>query len=93
VDIYDLSQAVEDGATVRVYYEARLVKVELPKKARAILDEGIRRRHRVVTIVRQNATVDWDKKEQVRAALRRHICRLLRSTSTRPTSGKQQFCS
>ena len=38
IDVYDLSQAVEDGATVRVYYEARLAKVELPEEARAILD-------------------------------------------------------
>jgi hypothetical protein len=28
-------------------------------------------------LVRANATVDWDKKEQVRASLRRHIRRLL----------------
>jgi type I restriction enzyme, R subunit len=27
--------------------------------------------------VRRNTTVDWDKKEQVRASLRRHIRRLL----------------
>jgi type I restriction enzyme, R subunit len=40
IDIYDLSQAVEDGATVRVYYEARLAKVELPEEARAVLDTG-----------------------------------------------------
>ena len=38
IDVYDLSQAVEDGATVRVYYEARLAKVELPEEARAVLD-------------------------------------------------------
>lgn len=38
VDVYDLTQAVEDGATVRVYYEARLAKVELPEEARAALD-------------------------------------------------------
>ena len=38
IDVYDLTQAVEDGATVRVYYEARLAKVELPEEARAILD-------------------------------------------------------
>jgi type I restriction enzyme R subunit len=31
----------------------------------------------LVTAVRQNATVDWDKKEQVRASMRRHIRRLL----------------
>ena len=33
--------------------------------------------HELVAIVRRNATVDWDKKEQVRASLRRHIRRLL----------------
>ena len=31
----------------------------------------------LVNVVRANATVDWDKKEQVRASLRRHIRRLL----------------
>lgn len=29
--IYDLTQAVEDGATVPVYYESRLIKLNLPK--------------------------------------------------------------
>jgi type I restriction enzyme R subunit len=38
IDIYDLSQAVEDGATVKVYYEVRLVKVELPEELRAQID-------------------------------------------------------
>ena len=38
IDVYDLSQAVEDGATVRVYYEARLAKVDLPQEARTMLD-------------------------------------------------------
>jgi len=33
--------------------------------------------HELVAVVRRNATVDWDKKEQVRASLRRHIRRLL----------------
>ena len=31
----------------------------------------------LVTVVRENATVDWDKKEQVRALLRSRIRRLL----------------
>ena len=31
----------------------------------------------LVTVVRKNTTVDWDKKEQVRASLRRTIRRLL----------------
>jgi type I restriction enzyme, R subunit len=31
----------------------------------------------LVAVVRRNATIDWDKKEQVRASLRRHVRRLL----------------
>lgn len=30
IDIYDLTRAVEDGATVRVFYESRLIEVKLP---------------------------------------------------------------
>jgi type I restriction enzyme R subunit len=33
IDTYDLTQAVEDGATVKVLYEARLAKVRLPEDA------------------------------------------------------------
>lgn len=33
--------------------------------------------HELVDIVRRNATVNWDKNEQVRASLRRHIRWLL----------------
>ncbi|MBM0260007.1 hypothetical protein JNW89_28270 [Micromonospora sp. 4G55] len=29
IDIYDISRAVEDGATVSIYYESRLAKIEL----------------------------------------------------------------
>jgi len=44
VDIYDIAQAVEDGATVRIYYESRLAKVQLSdegKKLVAELDEEL----------------------------------------------------
>lgn len=40
IDVYDLTQAIEDGATVRVYYEPRLAKVQLPEDARKLLDSG-----------------------------------------------------
>jgi type I restriction enzyme, R subunit len=33
--------------------------------------------HELVGVVRRNATIDWDRKEQVRASLRRHIRQLL----------------
>ncbi|HTN99125.1 MAG TPA: type I restriction endonuclease subunit R, partial [Microthrixaceae bacterium] len=39
IDVYDLTQAVEDGATVKVYYEPRLARVELPAAAVAEIDE------------------------------------------------------
>jgi type I restriction enzyme, R subunit len=38
IDVYDLTQAVTDGVTVRVYYEPRLAKVELPTEAHQTLD-------------------------------------------------------
>lgn len=38
IDIYDLTQAVEDDATVQVFYEARLAKAELPEAVRSQLD-------------------------------------------------------
>ena len=39
IDIYDIAQAVKDGATVPIYYESRLVKVHLDKKGKKLLDE------------------------------------------------------
>ncbi len=39
VDIYDIAQAVEDGATVRIYYESRLAKVNLSEEGRHLVEE------------------------------------------------------
>ena len=40
IDIYDLTQAITDGATVKVYYEPRLAKVELPAETHQVLDDA-----------------------------------------------------
>lgn len=40
IDTYDLTQAVEDGATVKVLYEARLAKVRLPQDALHDIDSA-----------------------------------------------------
>jgi type I restriction enzyme R subunit len=40
IDVYDLTQAVTDGATVKVFYEPRLAKVELPAEAHRSLDDA-----------------------------------------------------
>lgn len=39
IDIYDISRAVEDGVTVPIYYESRLVKIELTAEGKKILEE------------------------------------------------------
>jgi type I restriction enzyme, R subunit len=38
IDIYDIEQAVEDGATVRIYYEGRLAKLALKESERPRID-------------------------------------------------------
>ena len=37
IDIYDIAQAVEDGATVRIYYESRLAKVSLSEEGKRLV--------------------------------------------------------
>jgi len=39
VDVYDVAQAVEDGATVRIYYESRLAKISLSDEGRRLVKE------------------------------------------------------
>ena len=39
VDIYDISQSIEDGATVRIYYESRLAKINLDEKGKKLISE------------------------------------------------------
>ena len=63
VDIYDIAQAVEDGATVRIYYESRLAKVGLSdegKKLIAELDEKLEQDELTET---QKAKAKWTKME------------------------------
>ena len=38
IDVYDIQRAVEDGATVRIYYEGRLAKIELKEEERPNID-------------------------------------------------------
>ena len=63
VDIYDIAQAVEDDATVRVYYESRLAQVGLSeegKKLVADLDEELDQEDLTDT---QKAKAKWTKME------------------------------
>ncbi|MGY6765657.1 type I restriction endonuclease subunit R [Faecalibacterium prausnitzii] len=38
IDVYDMTQAVEDGATRPVYYESRVIKLHLDKDTLALID-------------------------------------------------------
>ena len=53
ISIYDIQQAVDDGATVRIYYESRLAKIELDENEKPHVDpefeevtEGEEERHK-----------------------------------------------
>lgn len=41
IDVYDIQQAVKDGATVRIYYESRLAKIQLSEADQEILDARV----------------------------------------------------
>ena len=41
IDVYDIQQAVADGATVRIYYESRLAKIELSESDQKLLDQRV----------------------------------------------------
>lgn len=63
VDIYDIAQAVEDGATVRIFYESRLAKVNLSDEGKQLiedLDEELEEEELTNT---QKAKVKWTQLE------------------------------
>ena len=39
IDIYDMTQAVEDGATRPVYYESRVIKLKLDEQTLKLIDQ------------------------------------------------------
>ncbi|WP_071145649.1 type I restriction endonuclease subunit R [Bacteroides ihuae] len=57
IDVYDIAQAVEDGATVRIFYESRLAKVELSKDGRRLVEE----------LDKELATEDMDDVQKAKA--------------------------
>lgn len=84
VDIYDIQQAVEDGATVRIFYESRLAKIELDLEEQKIIDQRIEevteedelteRQQRYAKWTQQEAIVGSDKRlQQVAADIVKHF--------------------
>jgi type I restriction enzyme, R subunit len=72
VDIYDLTRAVEDGATVRIFYESRLAKVELSPEDYAALDaEADKITERVEDSEAAKAKSRWSRLEAIVGAEKR----------------------
>lgn len=41
IDVYDINRGVEDGATVPIYYESRLARIELDEDLGPLIDDEI----------------------------------------------------
>lgn len=39
IDIYDIGQAIDDGATVKIFYESRMAKISLTEEGRKLIEE------------------------------------------------------
>lgn len=66
IDVYDIQQAVEDGATVRIYYESRLAKIELSESDRKVMDERVEEVTETDELTeRQKRFAKWSGKEAV----------------------------
>jgi type I restriction enzyme, R subunit len=65
IDIYDIAQAVEDGATVKIYYESRLAKVNLTEQGRRLIEEFDREMTDDGLTETQKAKAKWTKLEAI----------------------------
>ncbi|ACE84830.1 type I restriction endonuclease subunit R [Cellvibrio japonicus] len=63
VDIYDIAQAVEDGATVRIFYESRLAKVQLSEEGKKLIAELDEELGEMELNETQKAKAKWTKME------------------------------
>ncbi|SHJ47992.1 type I restriction enzyme, R subunit [Tangfeifania diversioriginum] len=63
VDVYDIAQAVDDGATVRIYYESRLAKVNLSEEGKKLVEELDDELDGEDLTITQKAKMKWTKLE------------------------------
>ncbi len=72
IDVYDIQQAVLDGATVRIYYESRLAKIDLSEGDQAILDQRVEEVTENDELTeRQKRFAKWASKEAVVGSVQR----------------------
>jgi type I restriction enzyme R subunit len=66
IHIYDIQQAVEDGATVKIFYESRLAKIELSEQDQKLLDERVEEVTEADELTeKQKRFAKWASKEAV----------------------------
>jgi len=66
IDIYDISQSVADGATVKIYYESRLAKVNLDEEGRRLIAEFDKELEEDEEITdKQRVRAKWTKLEAI----------------------------
>jgi len=65
VDIYDIAKSVEDGATVRIYYESRLAKVNLDDEGKRLIEEFDKELEQEELTETQRAKAKWAKLEAI----------------------------
>ncbi|MDD4990880.1 MAG: type I restriction endonuclease subunit R [Paludibacter sp.] len=72
VDVYDISQAVADGATVRIYYESRLAKVNLDEEGKRLIKEFEESLEEDIDVTnQQKAKAKWTTLESIVGSERR----------------------
>jgi len=65
VDVYDIAQAVMDGATVRIYYESRLAKIMLSNEGKKLIHELDNELEREETSEAHKAKTKWTQLEAI----------------------------
>lgn len=63
IDIYDISQAQNDGSTVKIYYESRLAKISLDEEGKRLIAELDRELDREDLAEAQKAKAKWTQLE------------------------------
>jgi len=65
IDIYDISQAVEDGSTVKIFYESRLARIHLKEEYKNQLDDLVDEISENQTSLAEEAKIKWTRLEAI----------------------------
>jgi type I restriction enzyme R subunit len=65
IDKYDIAQSVDDGATVKIYYESRLAKVNLTEDGRKLIEDFEKEMTDDGATETQKAKAKWTKLEAI----------------------------